>query len=217
MREKILPNVEMTDILQWPSTPGPERWGAVARHLKLAPPIPGGPPLTAQVFEDARTALHVRKIPEFEDWAMAQFAAQGRNGNHVPFSIIKEIALRGTDESMIGIAIVRDMELSLDTEKDAVTLIVSQLHRDPSWTGINRILPEVKDLDCFLIQDEHATPEDPNRVIQVLAASPRFLDRELFPDLKEGTEFPNGPPMEIKRILEWHGARSCVWMTIEPK
>ena len=213
MTEKILPNVEMADILQWPGTPGVRRWMSVAAHLKWIPENPDSPEPTAQTYRDAGMALRIRKIPEFEDWAMSEFAERGGDGNPVAFPIIKEITLRGSNEWMIGIAVIRD---TVSPSENSVTLIVSQLPRDASWTGINRILPEIKSLDCFIIKDEYPPPEDPHRILQVLAASPRFLDRELFPDLKEQPGFPEGPPEEMRKILEWHGALSCTWMTIEP-
>ena len=212
MTEKIPPNVQMADILQWPGTPGIRRWMSVAAYLKWMPANPNGPAPTAETYRDAEMALHVKKTPEFEDWAMAQFAEKGGDGNPDTFSIIKEITLTGSTESMIGIAVIRDTQ---NQNEDSVTLIVSQLPRETSWTGINRILPEIKGLDCFVIQDERPPAEDPNRILQVLAASPRFLDRELFPDLKEQPGFPEGPPQDMKEILEWHGALSCTWMTIE--
>ena len=222
MTEKVLPKVEMTDILQWPGTPGFKRWMTTSRHLRQTPEIqdraadgtPEGPLLTAEESEDAEEAIRIGNIQEFEDWAVTQFADQSGEENLVAFSIIKEITLAGSNESMFGIAIIRDTQTQ---ESDSVLLIISQLSRDTSWTGINRILPEIKGLDCFVIQDEHPTPEEPHKVLQVLAASPRFLDRGLFPDLKEQPEFPEGPPDDIRKILEWHGALSCTWMTIEPR
>ena len=192
---------EMEDMRAWPNTPSPERYIRARRTLQRQihggekSQGPGENPDMEQVASIAETTI-------FGEWAIMQMADLGVKEWHWDYRTMETFAWAGDTWETIGMAVNIDAEENTSQKAMGVT----RLQRDPEWIGFNPILGELKGAQAMVLESETA-PGKPGIVMASINGHPEA------PELEGATrEFPPGEASILKKLMEWHGVKQCLWI-----
>ena len=135
---------------------------------------------------------------EYRGWARQTLLEHicRHGGNHINLNVLEELAMRGTDEDFIGMAILSD------EDECEVGCSFARLHRHPDWMGTDSAITLLKGLRVHLLE----WGEFPGEPAIAVAMHPRMA--------RGGRNQPDVPSETGRRLAEiaqWHGAVDCLW------
>ena len=197
------------DIAHWPGTPGEAR---IALAEKLIDDDPQGAdtyregdPLTEnavapeRTYRDAGMVLGLAEMFLFGLWSEQEIerlhnAEQLENGAQ-----LLDIAEEGSNDRFIGMVIETPPEKG--REEEGNRYVITILHRDPEWVGLNPYMSDCQGLELHLLGEW----ENGNGPRVIAAVPPGVLNME------ERTSEPHGELVRaIREVAAWHGAKTCL-------
>ena len=192
--------VSIETMNDWPCTPGRTRSRAANRmkdrlQMGIITPDEADP----QTLADVAALNLISSGTSFQTTIVEEFIArtQGDVSTRDFFGIVIELASRADRENTIGFA-------SQFNQGSHQGVVFAELPRDPTWMGMNPVLPTVEG-NLVSIRQSTLRPGEPGVVLSFI----------IGPDLQipEQPEeaFPEGAATLLKNVLQWHGARVIHW------
>ena len=196
--------VGIDDMLTWPDTPGRERLNAAQEFIQENLQDDSDITQTIQALRDSGTPgendaanlleLQVNEI--FGHWgtSLLRETIQEQGMTHKE-ETEEQIAGCGDTPETIGAGI-------LFPSKPHTLQVFTRVLRQPGWMGFCPVWPTVKGASVIVLESA-GQPGRPGCILAGPHRNPR----------PGGTNsFPRGEAQRLRAILEWHGARSCVWV-----
>lgn len=186
--------MELTDMARWPGTPE-------ARRLVRAKDIlEGRGQAWAGSGDEAREAQHDARMLqatietlEFTERETAELLRKNRAEQVNTSRDLVRAGMMGTSAGSIGMVI--------HPEDEGLPFIVTRLHSDPGWVGLNPSLEFCRGLEVHLF----GMPDAPTSIGLVIAAA--HWDAAHSGEQSE----PEGEMEEaISEAVLWHGATRCL-------
>ena len=150
------------------------------------------PTAPLQTYQDAAKVLGLVDMLFFSGWAHEEMERlDGAEQIDSGVDLLK-IAGEGTDEKFIGMVI----HLAPEREDGPCEYIITCLHRDPRWVGLNPQLPYCRGLDVHILGR-------PGRPEAVIALPPGTLR------MGSPAEPRDDMGLAIRETVMWHGASAC--------
>ena len=201
-------------MLEWPATPGRERYRAARDIIEQCDPRlanvidtsaegPEEREKILQAIDDMRTVQELENVQDYRLWATRTFLQQaGLSPGREYLGILLQIALQGCSRTFVGMAAASTQGAAPGN----MTYGFTRLHRDPEWMGLDLLLENCGGLAVLVYQD----PEQPGEPGAVVAVPPELIPRD---DPAAGPMPAGGTAAVLSNIVRWHGAASCRWIT----
>ena len=203
--------VSYRDMTKWPCTPTIARLNRAEGFIDNL--RTGTSVLLADGEKKARILLQAQADAEalglaewlrsFEEAALAEAARAYQEGKlqDAPETIWR-IAFQATSEHLVGMCIHKPVPLP--GAESRMSISITALMREPSWTGMNRALPLCQGLEVHIFEHQ----EEPGRAGMIIACGPGNMagnSATLEGKIRGATN------RAILKAVSWHGAVSCTW------
>ena len=204
------------ELCTWPATPNNQEFTEAEQYMQFQLPEMDHNQFIKKYANTANTAnplfcntanlMDARDSYQYMQWAAQEFQDKHRP-DQTEINLIVRIAAKGESETTIGFGLAK----ITNNPNAPIIRAFHRLQRHPRWTGFCTALPYVKGTTALVFESKILT----GLPGVVAAYSLDYSTKELKQQLAE--PFPEGPPTDLMKLLEWHGALNCLWVPYQPR
>ena len=213
--------MDISAMAGWPGVPGPERFAMAERLIQDDPDgvdeysMSGSLPLERlrapfQTYRDARMMLGLVDMLFFSEWAHEEMGSMINAEQFESPQDLMEMLSREDPGNYIPIVIHMRPEHWDEDESDE--FIITCLHQDPEWVGLNPQLPYCKGLEVHIFSRLGEPGRDRGAGHSHRRAPGGHGNRE-----ETGQEPTGEMAQAIRDAAMWHGAEVCLHHRWEPE